>query len=187
MPHSSRYALSELDVSSIPVPIHFIYPQVGFMLTRPAVAGESGRTKSTATRETRGSEVQGGPVIRILVVDDDDQFRRALLNNLQEVPRLKIEARGTQDGESAIAISRNEPDSIDWILLDLTLPRMNGLETYHEIKKSNPHIRIILMTSAIHGTTARAAIKEGLRVFDKYRLTEDFERVLLGSSGESNP
>jgi DNA-binding NtrC family response regulator len=149
-------------------------------------ADDSGKNELPGTKEARSAQAHELQAIRILVVDDDDSFRRALIANLREATYLKLEPRGTQTGESAVEIVSNEPDSIDWILLDLNLPKMNGLDTYREIRKSNQKVGMILMTSAVRGTTARAAIKDGLTVFDKYTLSAELERLLLESSGETN-
>ena len=49
-----------------------------------------------------------------------------------------------ENGHKAVEIYRARGDSIDAILLDLTMPEMGGIETYHELRKINPAIPVII-------------------------------------------
>jgi len=133
----------------------------------------------TETDEGRRTEPQREHMPRVLVVDDDDQFRRALVNSLRELTHSNVVTRDTPTGESAIAILRNEPNSFDLVLLDLTLPGINGVVTYYKIREFNQSIGIVLMTSAVNGPTARSAIQDGLKVFDKYQLPQQLDTLLV--------
>jgi DNA-binding response OmpR family regulator len=76
---------------------------------------------------------------RILVVEDEP--------GLQQLYKLELEECGHQvrlcaDGESAVKATRDE--GFDLVVLDIKLPRMDGTEVLHELKKQNRALPIIL-------------------------------------------
>lgn len=97
------------------------------------------RTKGTAS------------VPKVLVVDDDDRFREALIHRLT---RQGMDARGTDDGIKAIIfLDRYYPDII---LLDINMPGMHGIETLRQIKLKKPDIQVIMIT-------AESSVGSGIR------------------------
>lgn len=77
----------------------------------------------------------------ILITDDDED----LCTNMQEILMQKgYRVSVAYDGESAIA--RTKQNYFDIMLLDLKLPRLNGLETYLRIKEIRPDIVAIVIT-----------------------------------------
>jgi polar amino acid transport system substrate-binding protein len=96
----------------------------------------------------RGSET-------ILVAEDDDQVRRLSRTILEEYGYTVIEA---VDGEDAVAKFIENKDKIQLLLLDVIMPKMNGKETYEEIKKMAQGIRVIFSS----GYTADIIHKKGL-------------------------
>jgi len=76
---------------------------------------------------------------RILVVEDEP--------NLRDLYRLELEESGhhvatCEDGESAIKAAREEV--FDLVILDIKIPKREGTEVLHEIKKRNREIPVIL-------------------------------------------
>ncbi len=53
-----------------------------------------------------------------------------------------------RNGREAIEIHASEGTSIGLILLDLNMPLMNGEETYREIRKVNPAVKVVLCTGS---------------------------------------
>ena len=83
---------------------------------------------------------------RILVVDDE-----SLVRNLAQTV---LECRGfrvvtAEDGDEAVEIYRREADSIDLVLLDYIMPRMNGVQVLKELQQLNPRVRV-LFSSGYH-------------------------------------
>jgi len=79
---------------------------------------------------------------RLLVVEDEP--------NLQELYRLEFEEAGHHvtacaDGEAAVALSRDQ--MFDLVILDIKIPKREGTEVLHEIKKRNRDIPVILNTA----------------------------------------
>ncbi len=81
---------------------------------------------------------------RVLIVDDNSLFRKALRSNLHlQFPSVSI--REASDGEEALkAIPTFLPDLI---LMDIQLPNRNGLELTRLIKGLYPDIKVILISS----------------------------------------
>jgi DNA-binding response OmpR family regulator len=78
---------------------------------------------------------------RILLVDDDDSYRKML--------RLKLVKMGYEvseacDGKQAVLLFAQIPPDI--VLTDLIMPDKEGLETIGELKRSHPDARIIAMS-----------------------------------------
>ena len=79
----------------------------------------------------------------ILVADDNPAIRKSLCRLFETVEDYDVCAEA-ENGKRAIDLAlRHKPDLI---ILDLSMPVMNGLEAAHELKKLMPEIPIILFT-----------------------------------------
>lgn len=77
----------------------------------------------------------------VLVIDDDDQLRAYLRNLLESQGYSAQEAR---NGEEALRLyGRERPDLV---LCDIFMPEMDGLETIRELRRRDPHVKIIAMS-----------------------------------------
>ena len=82
--------------------------------------------------------------IRVLIVDDHEILRKGLRAMLDTKPDVEVIDEAA-DGEEAVAKARAlKPDVI---LLDLAMPRKDGLTALHEILAENPKARILVLTS----------------------------------------
>jgi len=81
---------------------------------------------------------------RILVVDDDDRFRRILEARLLAMGHEVILATDGQDG-----LGKAQSESPDLVLLDVMMPVLNGYETARRLKSSaeTGHIPIVMVTA----------------------------------------
>lgn len=77
----------------------------------------------------------------VLVVDDEEIVRHFAKQALQ---RYGYEVLLAEDGSSAIDIMRQAGDRISLVLLDLTMPGMDGVETLPQLKRLRPDVRILL-------------------------------------------
>ena len=84
---------------------------------------------------------------KVLLVDDEQDFLETLSSRL-EMRGLKVSA--VTSGEQAIAEAREQ--EYDAIVVDLSMPGIDGLETLKRIKANNPNAEIIMLTG--HGSVA---------------------------------
>jgi len=96
--------------------------------------------------------------IRVLIADDHHVVRgglRALLETEEDI----IVVGEASDGVEAVLKTRSlNPDVV---LLDLVMPRKNGIEAIQDIKHENPEARILVLTSFSDDDKVFAAIKAG--------------------------
>ncbi len=94
--------------------------------------------------------------LRVLVVDDEELCRWAAH---QLLARRGHEVAEAASGEAALdLVERWNPDAI---LLDIRLPGMNGYEVLSRIRRHQPTVCIIMMTSHPELETAVAALRAG--------------------------
>ncbi len=86
--------------------------------------------------ETSGTET-------ILVVDDEKIIRQMLQESLNRAGYSVIPA---EDGETALAIMTDQHDKIDLIILDMIMPRMNGVKTLSELEKITAKSKVLIAT-----------------------------------------
>ncbi len=102
----------------------------------------------------------------ILVVDDEDSLRGIVKEILTDSGYLVDEA---PDGKQALELVRK--NSYDVIISDIRMPEVSGIELLEEVKKFNPNIEVIMMTSHASVETAIKAIRLGAYDY----LTKPFE------------
>ena len=78
---------------------------------------------------------------RILVVDDDENFRMMLLDLFEATGYM---VQGVEDGEAALVLLRDM--TFDLLLVDLQMPGMGGIELIRQAKSLHPHARVIILT-----------------------------------------
>ncbi len=110
---------------------------------------------------------------RVLVVDDAEDLRMLL--------RARMEARNglTVVGEAADGVAAVELASElqpDLVLLDLAMPRMDGLEALPLIRAAVPGVRVVVLSGFNQSTLADKAIEAGA---DKYVVKGGSMRELL--------
>ena len=77
----------------------------------------------------------------ILVVDDEDAVRNIVSAILESAGYTVLLAR---DGQEALEIFRRKGNDIDCVLLDLSMPKLDGDEVFQELKKIRSDVRVIL-------------------------------------------
>jgi len=79
--------------------------------------------------------------LRVLIVDDEDDFRETIVKRLNA---RKIQTEGAASGIKALEILKDR--DFDVIVLDVKMPDMDGIETLRHIKKLKPEIEVIMLT-----------------------------------------
>jgi CheY-like chemotaxis protein len=95
---------------------------------------------------------------RVLVVDDSDDVRLLLTLKLGSVEGLEVVGEAP-DGEEAVRLAAElQPDLV---LLDLAMPRMDGLQALPLIRQSVPQVRVVVLSGFEDEVMADKAVSAG--------------------------
>ena len=123
--------------------------------------------------------------LRILLVDDEEEFANALAE--------RLELRGFQtevatSGKDALRHVREGDFSV--LILDIKMPGIDGLGLMAEIKRKCPHLPVILLTGHGSVASAKTGMKEGafdylMKPIDIDKLIEKIKDAVGGKKGQS--
>jgi NarL family two-component system response regulator LiaR len=97
-------------------------------------------------------------MIRIVLVDDHAVVRGGLRFLLEQQPDMEVIGEGKDGAQGVALVTSLLPDVV---LLDLLMPRMDGITAVREMKRLTPHTRIIILTSYYEDDQVFGAIKAG--------------------------
>ena len=118
----------------------------------------------------------------VLVVDDEDGVRLVAGKMLQT---LGFDILSASDGEKGLEVYRARHESICAVLLDLTMPRMDGEETFREIRRIRPDACVVLMSGFNEQDAAARFVGKGLAGFVQKPFTPDELRERLAAFGRA--
>jgi DNA-binding NarL/FixJ family response regulator len=103
-------------------------------------------------------QIHRSPLVRILLVDDFEPFRRFIRSQLQ--PRLDLEliAEASDGLEAVRAAEQLHPDLI---LLDIGLPKLNGIAAARQIRKLCPESKILFLSQESSADVIEEALNSG--------------------------
>ena len=81
--------------------------------------------------------------LRILIADDNDMIRRGVAGLLSSEPNWEICGEARNGAEALLKVPELLPDLI---LLDVSMPGINGLEVAHLLRQDVPHLKILVMS-----------------------------------------
>ncbi|MCY7329077.1 MAG: response regulator transcription factor [Saprospiraceae bacterium] len=84
-------------------------------------------------------------MIRVAIAEDQRLFRECLVSILNATDHLQVVVEAA-NGKELLAQLTTQASMPDVVLLDLTMPEMNGLETTQHLKKDFPHIKIVILS-----------------------------------------
>lgn len=110
--------------------------------------------------------------IRVLLVDDYQPWRSCMLSSLQKWPGMQVVGEAS-DGHEAVQKSRQlQPDLI---VLDIGLPKINGIEAARQIRQHSPNVTILFCSDKRSPDIAEEALRAGAG----YLVKSDAGRDLL--------
>ena len=98
--------------------------------------------------------------LRILVVDDHEEFRTGLKALLTVSSTSEVVGTATNGIDAVSAALTLQPDIV---LMDLQMPRLNGIEATERIVGSSPHIGVLVLTMMEDDDSVFAAVRAGAR------------------------
>ena len=99
---------------------------------------------------------------RILVIEDFDPFRRFVRSTLGQRPDLQIVGEASDGLE---AVQKAEELKPDFVLLDIGLPSLNGIEVARRIRKLAPETKIIFLSQESSAEVVQEALGLGASAF----------------------
>ncbi|MDH5492614.1 MAG: response regulator, partial [Myxococcales bacterium] len=119
----------------------------------------------------------------LLIVDDEKM--------VATVVKLMVESLGCKvivanSGARALEIYRDDPESIDLVILDLSMPGMDGAECFEKLKELDSHVRVFISTG--HGSSEkieRMLAQGALGVMRKPFSLHELSQMLAETLGEA--
>jgi CheY-like chemotaxis protein len=109
----------------------------------------------------------------VLVVEDNEPLRHTILDHAKS---LGCEAWSASNGLEALWIVKHHRPAL--VLLDLTMPRLDGFETIRHIRKFDPAIEIVVVTGDASEATRRRVQDLGLELLIKPFDLRDLDALL---------
>src|SRR6516164_3067570 len=136
------------------------------------------QTRNLETQETKAFPIAGGTgtettSLTILVADDHDIIRRGLKHLLTAKPGWEVCAEA-RTGKEAVALAEQLRPHV--VVMDLSMPDLNGLEAARRIHKILPKTGILILTMHFSDQLVREVIEAGAR---GYILKSDADRDLV--------
>lgn len=100
------------------------------------------------------------PELRILLIDDNEDFRTALKVLLSSNKYQIVEA-----GNGEMALEKMNTEIPDMAIVDLDMPKMNGIEFSRRAKKERPGFPIIMVTAYAQFYSSKEIIAAGIDAF----------------------
>jgi DNA-binding NarL/FixJ family response regulator len=113
--------------------------------------------------------------LRILIVDDHAVVRRGVRSLLESRPDWEIAGEATTGREAVEQAGRLQPDVI---VMDLSLPELNGLDATRQILKESPRSEVLVLTMHHSEELARDVLQAGAR---GYVLKSDADQCLIAA------
>src|SRR5918992_2521512 len=133
------------------------------------------------------SPSRGGAGVSVLVVDDETAVRRFAVRVLQRDGFDVLEAT---DGAEALELVRSQKASIDAIVSDIVMPRLNGVELMQAVSLSHPQLPVILMSGYATAALSELGIATPCSILTKpfpaERLLAEVQRCVSRRGGGSS-
>ena len=99
------------------------------------------------------------PPYRIVLADDHPLLREAIKKSIEEIPDFQVVGEAGDGLELLELLEKLVPDLI---LLDISMPRFNGLQAAGNIKKSYPKVKILILTMIKSRESIQRALQIGV-------------------------
>ena len=122
----------------------------------------------------------------LMIVEDEELVRRITFNILE---RCGYEVLCAADGEAAIELYEKKIDTIDLVILDVIMPKKDGMETFKELKKLNKNVQVLVSTGYLPNNMSTKFLKGGAMGFIQkpYTAKELLKSVKKILSRSDNP
>ena len=136
-----------------------------------------------ASRPPKKPSLEGA----VLIADDEPSVATV---TAQMVEALGMHATIAHNGLECVEIFKSAPQDFDLVLLDLSMPELDGAETFHQLKILHPTVKVVLTSGFNEEDAAQRFNGKGLTGFlqKPYHLTELRDKIeaVLGEKGRGD-
>jgi DNA-binding NarL/FixJ family response regulator len=100
--------------------------------------------------------------IRVLIADDHGLVREGIRQALEAVEDIEVVAEATSGAEVIPLISRTDPDVV---VLDLRMPKLDGLGCLERIRKLNRKVKVVILSAFSDPEQIQAAFRRGANAY----------------------
>lgn len=101
-------------------------------------------------------------ITSVVLVHAHALFREGLRHNLATLPDFRIAGEASNGQQAIQLVDYTDPDLV---LMEVDLPGVNGLEVSRAIKRSHPHVGVVLLSSSLDGQHVVKAIRAGVAAY----------------------
>ena len=98
--------------------------------------------------------------LRILIAEDPPLFRKGVISLLSSVPDFEVVGEATTGEEAVVRAAQLLPDVV---LMDLQMPKVNGIEATRRILQQSPSVRVLMVTLFEDEDSVFMALRAGAR------------------------
>ncbi len=125
-------------------------------------------------------------MINILIVDDHQIIRNGIKLMLRTFPEFNVVAEA-ENGFEAVEYVEQNAQHIDVILMDISMPKLDGIEATKRIKEKFPELKIIALTMHLEESYIKDMLKSGasgymLKESDKNTVAKAINLVAQGGN-----
>ncbi len=117
--------------------------------------------------------------VRVLIADDDEVFGKSLEALLRVDDRIEIVGRARRGTEALRMTRLLQPDVV---LMDIAMPRMDGLTAARRLRKTCPAVRVMMLTGSEVAADQNRAREVGARYLRKDALAELADELCAAST-----
>lgn len=118
---------------------------------------------------------------KVLIVDDEEYLRQILVDvmDINDIDSIAVD-----EGQKTVEVYKKEKNKIGLVLIDLILPRETGIDTYKNLCKINPDVKVIFMSGLGDKDTLQTIPNHEEFIFLKkpFSMDEVTEKVVLSLS-----
>lgn len=114
--------------------------------------------------------------IKVILADDHRHVLNSIAALLEQLPNIKVVAKA-ENGEKALALAQSiQPDVV---ILDIDMPKLNGLQVSARLRSLEPEVKILILTIYDEASIVRAAFNQGANGYVlKNRVASDLVNAL---------
>jgi DNA-binding NarL/FixJ family response regulator len=117
------------------------------------------------------------PPVRVVLADDQRLVRESLGTLLGLLEGIELVASAA-DGEEVVALAERHHPAV--VLMDLRMPRMDGIEATRQLRERQPDVRVIALTTYADDESVLGALRAGARGYlTKDAGSEDIRKAIL--------